>query len=139
MKRPNIPLAVIESDGPRVIPQSDGATYTRQTPCFVCDGDIERGELISRVHGRWAHQSCAKTFITTAEVRTAWALIGEAIARRPRAYSARDIRTVVAQLASLVHEQVLQDELAEERQDPARRRLLCDITCGENCNECGRA
>jgi hypothetical protein len=122
MQRPQIALAAITSAGPREIPQSDGSTYRQAVPCFVCDGPIDTGERISKIGGRWAHAECAKSCVDSAEVRTAWALIGEDIARHPRAYGVRQIRTVVEQLASLVHEAVYRDELDQE--DEAGRSLI---------------
>lgn len=112
MQRPTIALASIESSGPKEHPQPDGTVYRQTTPCHVCDGTIDTGEAISRVGGRWAHRDCAKTCVDTAEVRTAWALLGEDVARNPRAYKARDVRTIVENLAGLVHEQVYRDEVA---------------------------
>lgn len=110
MQRPNISLSAIQSDGPQRIPQSDGSVHVKVTPCFVCDGTIEPGEWISKVHGRWAHRECAQGVMTSADTRAAWALIGEDIARRPRAYSTREIRTVVGHLVELVHRDTLDEE-----------------------------
>jgi hypothetical protein len=114
MIRPTIELSSIVSDGPKAHPQPDGSTYWQSTPCFVCDGPISKGEWISKVHGRWSHRDCARTMVKVSEVRTAWALIAEDIARTPRAYPTKVVRTVLEHLAEMVHEQVYLDECARD-------------------------
>lgn len=116
MKRPDITLAAIQSDGPRRHPQPDGSVVITATPCHVCNGPIEAGEWIAKVityndiRGCWAHRDCAQNFVNAASLRNAWALIGADVARRPRAYSATQVRTVVEHLVQLVYREEYDDE-----------------------------
>lgn len=117
MKRPDLQLSAIQSDGPRRHPQPDGSVYVTATPCPVCNGPIEAGEWIAKIgtedSGRsWAHRDCAQKAVDNAGLRNAWALIGADVARRPRAYSATQVRTVVEHLVQLVY----RDELEEEQE-----------------------
>lgn len=108
MKRPDIDLSVIESTGPKHLPVSDGTVYTHATPCPVCDGTIEAGEFISKVGdetygARWAHKDCAEKVFNAASIRGAWLLLGADAARRPRAYKAKDLTTILEHLVQIAH------------------------------------
>lgn len=105
MKRPDMTVAAIVSDGPKSYPDS---TYVKATPCPVCGGTIDRGEWIAKIGTyatgeQWAHRDCAQNAVNTTTVRNAWALIGADAARRPRAYKATDLRTILEHLVQLVY------------------------------------
>lgn len=106
MKRPDIPLAVVKSDGPVFGP--DGSTFP-STPCGGCGGEIEQGELIAKLDRSWMHQECAAKHLSAADVRNAWALIGLDIARNPRAYSVPNVRAVLHQLVGFVYRDEFED------------------------------
>lgn len=129
MKRPGINLSCIPSDGPRVHPQPDGSTHVRATPCPVCDGTIEAGEFISKIGTpdsgqRWAHKDCAERVFNASSIRNAWALLGADAARRPRAYSAKDLRTILDHLVQLVYRDEFDDEFGEPTYSTAEAQAL---------------
>jgi hypothetical protein len=123
MKRPDINLSSIVSDGPRYLPVSDGSVYTHATPCPVCDGTIEAGEFISKIGdetygARWAHKDCAEKAFNAASIRGAWVMLGADAARRPRAYKAKELTVILEHLVQIAH----RDEYDEEFDDqPAGR------------------
>ncbi|WP_162830363.1 hypothetical protein [Amycolatopsis palatopharyngis] len=106
MKRPDIPLTVVESDGPLV---TDTGEVYHCTPCGGCGGEIEQGELIAKLERSWMHQECAAKQLSAADVRNAWALIGLDIARNPRAYSVPNVRAVLHQLVGFVYRDEFED------------------------------
>lgn len=117
MKRPDITLSAIESAGPRELGTSEGVTYVRATPCPVCDGTIEKGELISKVGtedlgARWAHADCAEKLFNAQTIRNAWVMLGADAARRPRSYSAKDLKVILEHLVQIAY----RDEFDEEFQ-----------------------
>jgi hypothetical protein len=119
MKRPDISLSYIPSDGPRVHPQPDGSNYVKATPCPVCDGTIEAGEFISKVGTedlgtRWAHKDCAEKLFNAQTIRNAWVMLGADAARRPRAYRAKDLTTILEHLVQIAHRDEYDDEFDPE-------------------------
>lgn len=119
MKRPDINLSSIVSDGPRHLPVSDGTVHTYATPCPVCDGTIEAGEFISKIGtfdsgSRWAHKGCAEKAFNAASIRNAWVLLGADAARRPRAYKAKDLTTILEHLVQLVYRDEYDEEFESE-------------------------
>lgn len=115
MKRPDITLSTIPSDGPRHHPQPDG--YVTATPCPVCDGTIERGEFISKIGdeisgARWAHKDCAEKAFNATSIRGAWVMLGADAARRPRAYKAKDLTVILEHLVEIAHRDEYDEEFA---------------------------
>jgi hypothetical protein len=106
VKRPDIPLSVVASDGPQYTEW--GEPY-RDTPCGGCGGDIEQGELIAKLGSSWMHQECAAKRLTSADVRNAWALLGMDMARNPRAHSVKHLRSVLEHLVQFVYRDELED------------------------------
>lgn len=141
MKRPDITLSYIDSSGPRHLPCSDGTVVVKATPCPVCDGAIEKGDLISKIgtvdHGaQWAHKDCAEKVFDSQSVRNAWVMLGADAARRPRAYHAKDLTIILEHLVQIAYrdeylddeadDQFDDEEAAESIEDDARRKTMAE-------------
>lgn len=135
MKRPDIALSTIVSDGPKHLPVSDGTVYTHATPCPVCDGTIEAGEFISKIGTydsgqRWAHKDCAEKAFNAQSIRGAWVMLGADAARRPRAYKAKDLTTIIEHLVQIAHRDEYDDEFEVDAAEDRRKEMARVIEAG---------
>jgi hypothetical protein len=95
VKRPEINLNLIVSDGPRVVDLGDGATDTHASPCAACGGAIVPGDRISKVFRQWQHDACSVDSIAALPARKAWLALALDAARSPRRYGVAALKTIL--------------------------------------------
>jgi hypothetical protein len=95
MKRPEIEMDMIVSNGPKITKFEDGPTHVRATPCASCGTPIVSGDRISKVLGSWQHCTCSVESIAALPARKAWLALALDAARRPRGYGVAALKAIL--------------------------------------------
>lgn len=66
-----------------------------------CGREIDEGDPVRSLDGRWLHETCAVKAITEADATDAWLTLADLIVARPSAFKASDIRAVLSNVARI--------------------------------------
>lgn len=69
--------------------------------CPGCRKGFEEDQLVRKLDGRWHHEDCAIHRLTDGDVNQAWLTLAGAIAARPSAFRASDIKAVLNNVAAI--------------------------------------
>lgn len=94
-----LPPAQVATD----IYDQNAVTTTPSGWCSAgCKAPIQDGEHVRSIQpGLWMHEACALKHITDSDTNEAWLILADAVARRPSAFKASDIRAVMQNIAHI--------------------------------------